>query len=349
VIAEAMPPDPALPGPASARQAPRAVPPLVSIGLPVFNGDRYLARTLDSILGQDFRDFELIIGDNASTDGTQALCEAYAAADPRIRYLRHPRNLGAGPNYDLCFHRARGRYFKWAAHDDMLAPGFLSVAVAALERRPDAVLCSTGITEIGPRDEVLRVYANDLPGVEAATPARRLAAVIHRHHQCEDFFGLYRRDALVGSGLHDTYSGSDRVLLAEMALRGPWARVPDPVFLHREHPHRYTRAVLLVDRREAAQWQDTAAPARAPSTQFHLVLYRHYWRLVGKTVPGLRDRLACRLELLLWWFTGGHFADVVRDALQAGHPIMLRGVRGVKRALFGTDRPAPPGALPKLE
>lgn len=106
--------------------------PLVSIGLPAFNGERYLASTIRSILDQDFADFELIIGDNASTDGTRAVCEAFAAADPRIRYHHNPRNLGAGPNYDLCFHRSRGRYFKWAAHDDMLAPGFLSAAVAAL-------------------------------------------------------------------------------------------------------------------------------------------------------------------------------------------------------------------------
>lgn len=323
-------------------------PPLVSIGLPVFNGDRYLAGTIRSILGQTFADFELIIGDNASADGTQALCEAYAAADPRIRYFRNPRNVGAGPNYDLCFHRSRGRYFKWAAHDDMLARDYLTAAVAALERQPDAVLCTTGITEIGPDDEVRRVYANDLPGVDAASPAHRLAAVIHHRHQCEDFFGLYRREALVGSGLHDTYSGSDRVLLAELALRGPWTQVPDPVFLHREHPHRYTRAVLLVDRRQAALWQDTAAP-RAPSTQFHLVVYRHYWRLVGKTVPGFRDRLACRLELLRWWFTGEHFTDVVRDALQATHPVMPRAARAVKRSVFGLREHSRPGGLPKLE
>lgn len=211
------------------------------------------------------------------------------------------------------------------------------------------MLCTTGITEIGPDDEVLRVYANELPGVAAASPARRLAAVIHRRHRCEDFFGLYRRDALVGSGLHDTYSGSDRVLLAELALRGPWARVPDPVFLHREHPHRYTRAVLLVDRRQAALWQDTTAAPRPPSTQFHLVIYRHYWRLVGKTIPGFQDRLACRLELLRSWFTGEHFTDVLRDALRATHPVMLRAARAAKRSVFGLREHSSPGGLPKLE
>ncbi len=87
--------------------------PRVSIGLPVFNGERYLARAIDSILAQDFRDLELVVCDNASTDRTAEICAAYARRDPRVRYHRNPRNLGAGPNYDRCFHLARGEYFKW--------------------------------------------------------------------------------------------------------------------------------------------------------------------------------------------------------------------------------------------
>ena len=170
--------------------------------------------------------------------------------------------------------------------------------MAALDAAPDAVLCTVGITEIGPDDEVLRTYANSFPGVSSASAAKRFGAVIHARHQCEDFFGLYRRAALVGSGLHDNYSGSDRVLLAEMALRGPWVSVPAPLFLHREHAERYTRAVLLRDRREAALWQDSTAqddhggPAagaarrrKAPSTQFHLVVYGKYLRLIRRNVP----------------------------------------------------------------
>ena len=271
----------------------------MSIGLPVFDGERYLAKTIDSILGQSFTDLELIISDNASTDRTGEICEEYARRDGRVRYFRNARNLGAGPNYDSCFHRARGTYFKWAAHDDSLAPDYLAKAVAALDAAPDAVLCTVGIQEIGPDDQKLRTYANSFPGVTSADPAERFAAVIHARHQCEDFFGLYRRAALVGSGLHDNYSGSDRVLLAEMALRGPWVSVPDPLFLHREHEGRYTRAILLQDRRLAALWQDTTVAqesaaaterrgAKPPSTQFHLVVYRKYLHLVRKNVHSPR-------------------------------------------------------------
>jgi hypothetical protein len=332
--------------------------PRVSVGLPVYNGERYLERTIRSILAQDFTDFELIVSDNASTDGTGEICRRYARQDSRVRYWRNERNLGAGPNYDGCFHKARGAYFKWAAHDDLLAPDFLSKAVAALDAAPEAVLCTVGVREIGPDDEPLRTYANSFPGVSSPDPAVRFGAVIHTRHQCEDFFGLYRRSALVGSGLHDTYSGSDRVLLAEMALRGPWVSVSDPLFLHREHEGRYTRAILLRDRRQAALWQDTSAQGdggagrragKPPSTQFHLVVYRKYLGLVPKNVRTPGARAACYWQLARWWLTDGHLPDVLRDLL-GEHPALRQKARALKRAVFGTRAaPPPPGSLPHPE
>lgn len=329
--------------------------PRVSIGLPVYNGERYLEATICSILAQDFEDFELILSDNASTDGTGEICRRYARQDARIQYIQNLSNLGAGPNYDACFHQARGTYFKWAAHDDLLASKFLSKAVAALDAAPEAVLCTVGIQEIGPRDEPLRTYANDFPGVTSPDPAVRFGAVIHARHQCEDFFGLYRRAALAGSGLHDTYSGSDRVLLAEMALRGPWVSVPDPLFLHREHEGRYTRAILLQDRRQAALWQDTSAQegggrrAKTVSTHFHLVVYRKYLALVRKTPLSLRDRAACYWQLARWWTTDGHLPDVLRDLL-GPYPILRRRARSIKRAVFGArGASTQPGSLPNLK
>lgn len=328
----------------------------MSIGLPVYNGERYLQSTIGSILAQSFADFELIVSDNASTDRTGEICLDYARRDARVRYIRNERNLGAGPNYDNCFHQARGTYFKWAAHDDCLAPDYLSKAVAALEAAPDAVLCTVGIREIGPDDEVLRTYSNSFPGVSSRDPAERFGAVIHARHQCEDFFGLYRRAALVGSGLHDNYSGSDRVLLAEMALRGRWVSVPEPLFLHREHEGRYTRAILLQDRRQAALWQDStvqegggAKRGKSPSTLFHLVIYRKYLRLVQRNVRSPGARMACYWQLARWWLTDGHLPDVVRDLL-GSYPSVRQRARSLKRLVFGTrSAPPAPGSLPNLK
>lgn len=320
--------------------------PLVSIGLPVFNGEGYVAKAIDSILSQTLSDLELVICDNCSTDGTQAICEAFAMADARVRYVRHPQNLGAGPNYDFCFHLSRGTYFKWAAHDDMLAPNYLDLAVAALEAQPDAVLCTVGIREIDANDQTLRVFTNNFPCANSSSMATRFGGLIHTRHQCEDFFGLYRREALIGSGLHDTYSGSDRVLLAEMALRGPWVNAPEPLFLHREHDKRYTRAVLLVDPKQAALWQDTSGRAKLRNTMFHWGIYRRYWKLVNKNSHSRADRIACYAQLMLWWATDGHFGDVVRDVVRTLSPKLLLQLRNVKHAVWGMSHKVRSGSLP---
>lgn len=315
-------------------QTPHGKTPLVSIGLPVFNGELYLARAIDSILNQSLGDLELVICDNASTDRTREICEGYALKDERVRYFRNERNLGAGPNYDLCFHRSKGRYFKWAAHDDMLAPEFLRKAVDALEADDGAVLCSVGVTEIGPDDEAIRSYRNELPGADSSCRTTRLHGVINVRHQCEDFFGLYRRSALVGSGLHDVYRGSDRVLLAEMALRGRFVKLTEPLFLHREHDRRYTRAILA-DRSKAAVWQDTQSAQKGQAENFHIGVYAHYWRMIRRNIPDPIERWACYGVLFRWWFCDDHAPDVVREFLRSKMPRSYTLVRRVKHAALG--------------
>ena len=117
--------------------------PLVGIGMPVYNGMRYVAEAIDSILRQSYESFELVICDNASTDGTADLCRKFAASDPRIRYFRNDTNIGAHPNYNRTFELTRGKYFKWAPHDDVLHHDFLSACVEALEADPGVVICQT--------------------------------------------------------------------------------------------------------------------------------------------------------------------------------------------------------------
>src|SRR6185295_20414870 len=100
-------------------------PPRVSIGLPVFNGEQLLRQAVDSLLAQTFSDFELVISDNGSTDGTEAICREYAARDSRIRYLREPENRGGSWNFSRLPPLARGEYFRWSCHDDICEPTHL--------------------------------------------------------------------------------------------------------------------------------------------------------------------------------------------------------------------------------
>jgi len=149
------------PGEANAGEAGSGAP-AVSVGMPVYNGETYLEVAISSVLAQSFDDLELIICDNASTDRTAEICQDYAARDRRIRYFRNPQNLGAAPNYNLAFSHARGRYFKWLAHDDRMTPTYLAKTVRVLDERTDAVLCNSVVQYIDQNGAPIGLYNTGL-------------------------------------------------------------------------------------------------------------------------------------------------------------------------------------------
>jgi glycosyltransferase involved in cell wall biosynthesis len=108
--------------------------PTVSIGMPVYNGAKYIKEALDSLLAQTYTDFELIISDNASTDSTQAICEEYASKDSRIRYIRQPENMGPLKNFQFVLDEAVSEYFMWAAHDDVWSENWIEVLHSELDK-----------------------------------------------------------------------------------------------------------------------------------------------------------------------------------------------------------------------
>ena len=167
--------------------------PAVSVGMPVYNGETYLEVAIGSVLAQSFDDLELIICDNASTDRTAEICQDHAARDSRIRYFRNPQNLGAAPNYNLAFSHARGRYFKWLAHDDRMTPSYLAKAVRVLDERTDAVLCNSVVQYIDQDGAPIGLYNTGLALADSQSAAARFAWMVLRSHSCVDFFGLIRR------------------------------------------------------------------------------------------------------------------------------------------------------------
>jgi glycosyltransferase involved in cell wall biosynthesis len=118
--------------------------PRLSIGLPVYNGERLLPQAIECLLAQTFGDFEIVIGDNASTDRTREICQDYVRRDRRIRYVRHEHNLGAVANFNRVFELSPSHLFKWAAHDDLHRETYLESCVKLLDRNPDAILAHTG-------------------------------------------------------------------------------------------------------------------------------------------------------------------------------------------------------------
>ncbi len=120
----------------------------VSLGVPVYEAERFLEETMDSLLAQTLADFEIVISDNASTDPTEEICRPYADADPRVRYVRHEDNRGASWNHTFLALEARAPYFKWAAADDVCEPTYLERCVEVLENDASAVLCQPKTIEI---------------------------------------------------------------------------------------------------------------------------------------------------------------------------------------------------------
>jgi glycosyltransferase involved in cell wall biosynthesis len=312
---------------------PRA--PRVSIGLAVFNGERFLSDAIGSILAQTYTDLELIISDNASTDRTEEICHDYAASDPRIRYYRHDRNLGAAVNSNRTFELASGEFFKWAAHDDMLAPEYLERCVAALDAHPDAVLCQTLVHQIGERGGFLAIFDSSAPGADSAWPSDRFAASILTVHYAFDVFGVIRTEALAKTPLHLPYGGSDRVLLAELALEGPFTYVKEPLFIHRDHPGRFVHQALK-NRDETLVWYGANASAKQVWSWWRH--YRDLFGLVSHRVADPRQRLRCYGHLLRWLTVHRNFRRLLGDILWALDPRMVTTLHALSQWRRGSPQ-----------
>ncbi|MEU0058409.1 glycosyltransferase family 2 protein, partial [Streptomyces sp. NPDC006334] len=188
--------------------------PRLSVGLPVYNGEEYLAESFDALLGQTYEDFELVVTDNASTDGTQEICREYAARDPRIRYLRLRRNIGAAPNHNYVFTQCRGELFKWASHDDLYARDLLRACVEALDERPEVVLAHADQAVVDEDGKVKVPYAYTLDTASPSAPARFRSMLFEPGG--DDFYGVIRADVLRRVKPHDSYHHADRTFVAEI-------------------------------------------------------------------------------------------------------------------------------------
>lgn len=214
--------------------------PKVSVGLPLYNEERRLRCTLDLLLDQTFADIEVILSDNASTDATEALCRDYVARDPRVRYLRNDVNLGSYRNFNRVFAAASGRYFVWVAAGDRWERDAVARAVEIMDRDPAVVLCYSAV-KIADSEGNVQSILRDQFKVDSDSPAERLLVLVRELDLCNSFYGFMRRSALESTGLlrSDVFA-ADVVLLAEMALRGKFVQLDEPLF-HRDRGKRYTR------------------------------------------------------------------------------------------------------------
>ncbi len=254
--------------------------PLVSIGLAVYNGERYLRQTMDSLLAQDHHHLEIIVSDNASTDSTAAIAREYAARDGRVRYHCNPRNLGGVGNFKQVRRLAAGRYFMWASCHDLWAPDFLSRCVAVMEADPSVVLCYPFAAIIDAADKPIS-HLSDRLDTRGLGQARRYLRVIWRHTSYI-IYGLHRTDAIRQVPFRMSL-GPDNLTLAEMSLRGAFACVPQELFSMRRLGdfgdwHSYFRKLNLA-----------LTPARGPVLVGRFI--RHHLHILRRLVAGRRQRV----------------------------------------------------------
>jgi glycosyltransferase involved in cell wall biosynthesis len=216
--------------------------PKVSVGLPVYNGEKFLVNTLTRLLEQDFEDFELIVCDNASTDRTGEICRGFRARDRRLRYVRNEKNIGLAANHNKAFMLSTGEFFKWAAHDDDFPRPMLARFVDAFDRRSSDVAVVYSRCEY--IDEAGNVEGIESDGVDRAEPRphKRLAHLLREVHMYNSPYGLIRSDMLRRTRLYGLYPMSDHVLLAELAMLGMFVELREPLLRIRRHPGRtFTR------------------------------------------------------------------------------------------------------------
>jgi glycosyltransferase involved in cell wall biosynthesis len=301
--------------------------PKVSIGLPVYNAERYLEGALKSILAQTFTDFELIISDNASTDRTAAICLAYAENDPRIRYFRNERNLGIAPNFNKVFQLSQGEYFKWAAYDDLLEPNFLMTCVNVLDNHADVVICY-------PRARIIDengVYVVDYdpgPDTSSSQPHERFRNLILYPEYAIQQMGLIRSNVMRQTVLLGSFPSSDEIVLAELGLLGKYYEIPERLFIFRRTNEQISSKM---NQRSRAPFFDTALQGKIilPKWLYFLACMN----IINRNKLSTGERFHCYLTMLRWVFVPAHFRALGKDILIA---IGLH-FRRIKNIALGTS------------
>jgi len=266
--------------------------PLVTVGVPVYNGERYLAECIESLLGQTFSDFVLLISDNASTDGTGEICRGFVERDPRVRYVRNERNIGMYPNFNVLLRAVESKYFKLANADDYWDRTMLEKCVAVLESDPSLAVCYPRCTLIDETTGTQTRYQHPLHVLEE-NPKLRFNRVLDELRLVNQLQGVTRTDVLKQTPFFE-HPFADCIVLAEISLYGKIYELPEFLYYRRLHPDssswkrndpRHQARRLFSEGTQRFDW---------PAWKFHLALLDR----VRRSPIALRDRVSIEANLV---------------------------------------------------
>ncbi|MBN3958693.1 glycosyltransferase family 2 protein [Nostoc sp. NMS8] len=284
--------------------------PRLSIGLPVYNGERFIKEAIDSLLAQTFEDFELIISDNASTDKTEEICRAYAEQDQRICYYRNDTNIGCARNFNRVFELSSGEYFKWAAYDDLHSPDFIKKCIEVLDQDPTIILCHSQVYFIDEQGNFLQNYDIKLKA-DALKPHERFHELLTKH-LCYQCYGVIRASALRKIPQMGGYGNADGILLLRLGILGRFYEIPEYLFFARSHPqqsmsmffpnylllgkkNRKSSLNILPDFYGYAVWFDSANKGKTLLP--HWRIFWEYILSIWRSSLSLNERLYCHISL----------------------------------------------------
>lgn len=300
--------------------------PLVSIGMPVYNEEQYIAQALDSLLAQSFKDFELIISDNASTDGTWNILQDYAAQDPHIFLHRQSENRGGAANFQFVWDQVRGEYFMLAGGHDLWDKTFISRCTEILTNDPLVVLCYSQTMLVDLEGNELGIMSDRLDTRSVVDASQRFHRIIWELTWCNMVYGLIRSSALRKTRLAMPVIGADNLLLAELSLMGTFAQIPLPLFYRRQNRPGEGGEQMLRRRLEAI------APNMNVTIPYSLLMFQHL--VAVKNAPlSLQDKLKLIADVLHCFFKNRFGA--LDELLRAVHLFRIyRYVRKTARILL---------------
>lgn len=285
--------------------------PRITVGLPVYNGQKYLEAAIESHLAQSFGDFELVISDNGSTDATGEICSRYARQDARVKYLRSPSNRGILWNHRRVLEPVDPStpYFRWAGADDILEPGLLAAMVEVLDTRPEIEAVMPATKNIDEEGTVIRTMERSL-NLESPDVFERARQILLANYQHVIAYGLLRAPSLrcMRTGPH--YIGWDPVFIWELALRGPVFQLFEPALLRRFHRGSISRVKTV---KEMRKWVE---PGTSAGMNFpHWAWAYERARSLLATPMNLGEKL--RITMFLMRTTLWQRQQLARDITQA--------------------------------
>lgn len=289
--------------------------PTLSIGLVVYNGDNYLSTAIESILNQSYRDFELIISDNGSTDDTEEICLKYKELDQRIKYFRYETNRGAAWNYNNVYSHSKGKYFKFLNHDDLYHPFYLEKCILKLENNPNAVLCYSKrivINSLGQEEDRIDDNLQLIDNKANKRFNKFLKRFRYTTFWAVIVLGVIRKDALEKTDIMKDFSAADMILLAQLVLKGKFLEIDDYLLYNRRHSQMSNKVNTTTS--QLAEFYN-------PKNKNKICFPRWRWsveflKTISKSDISLFQKFSCIKSVLIWIVVRSKslIADIVKAA-----------------------------------